>query len=331
MTEDYILDWSDSDNETPSADGDDGGGIDGHHNRVASPSAILASSSPTTRSVDDDDLDTSSLGPYDVVCGRHRAAFRNVGNRRFRFSVSLVLPRYLRAPTRKAKSLVIARLAELVQSNGGRFLEQQQVATTAHNGSATATATTWQWVELSKKKSHQKVGHALRDMALVGTERHRDATAQRRKQPRQEKQRQRKDSATTATASASSKSSRRRNSDGSSNSNDSTAAAAIAPSAALQPHYEYPQEAPSLISSSSSTSRGSCSRSSSIASSTAGVAVDDANTEIDLALMVSSSSLDDHGVGEDNHNLIQPPALCFTENELLLEDFPSLWNVADTV
>jgi hypothetical protein len=140
---------------------------------ASSPSELVDSDGPES---EEDFLDTSQLGPYDVICGRHKAAFNNIGNRRFRFTVSLALERYLRAPTRKAKSLVIARLADLVHANGGHFFELKQ------NSSSASEDNGLQWVELSRKKSHQKVGHALRDMALVGTERHRAATQRQRRQ-----------------------------------------------------------------------------------------------------------------------------------------------------
>jgi hypothetical protein len=145
---------------------------------VSSPSEpVVDSDGPES---EEDFLDTSQLGPYDVICGRHKAAFNNIGNRRFRFTVSLALERYLRAPTRKAKSLVIARLADLVHANGGHFFELQNQGGSTSDG--VGGGPTWQWVELSRKKSHQKVGHALRDMALVGTERHRAATQRQRRQ-----------------------------------------------------------------------------------------------------------------------------------------------------
>lgn len=108
----------------------------------------------------------NELGNYDVICGRHKTAFNNVGNRRFRVTVSLSLARYLSAPTRKDKSIVIKSVAALVRSTGGRFLQRKKGA----------------WVELDEKQTHVKVGHALRDMALAastkgGQEAHSSTTA----------------------------------------------------------------------------------------------------------------------------------------------------------
>ena len=113
----------------------------------------LASGTPS----ESDDMSTSSLsandelGLYDVICGRHKAAFDNIGNRRFRVTVSLTLERYINASTRKEKSAIINSIADLVRSSGGRFLQRQDGA----------------WVELNEKHSNQKVGHALRDMAVA--------------------------------------------------------------------------------------------------------------------------------------------------------------------
>lgn len=89
------------------------------------------------------------LGPYDVICGRHKAAFDNIGNRRFRITVALSLARYKAAPIREDKSIIIHSVVALVRSCGGRFLQRQKEA----------------WVELDDKMAHEKVGHALRDMA----------------------------------------------------------------------------------------------------------------------------------------------------------------------
>lgn len=117
-----------------------------------------AQSSPVSSSEYDDSSSSShssswcddELGVYDVICGRHKAAFNNIGNRRFRVTVYLAQLRYTGALTRKEKSAVIKSIAELVHSNGGRFLQCQKRS----------------WVELSEKQSHEKVGHALRDMAV---------------------------------------------------------------------------------------------------------------------------------------------------------------------
>jgi hypothetical protein len=89
--------------------------------------------------------------PYDVLCGRCKDAFNNIGNRRFRVTVSLWLSRYVNAPTRQDKSLIINAIRELVRETGGRFLKHR-------NGG---------FGELSDKEIREKVGHALRDMVTA--------------------------------------------------------------------------------------------------------------------------------------------------------------------
>lgn len=100
--------------------------------------------------------------PYDVVCGRDKIAFNNVGNRRFRITVSLALERFMKSPTRKAKSIVIRSVANLVRSNGGRFLQPTVMTRNTPKNSCTQQ----RYFELDAKQSRLKVGHALRDLAL---------------------------------------------------------------------------------------------------------------------------------------------------------------------
>jgi hypothetical protein len=92
------------------------------------------------------------LGPYDVICGRSSSAFNNVGNRRFRVTMSLNLNQYMEAPTRLDKSMLIISIAQMIKSEqGGRFLIQK-----AKSGN---------YVELNDKQIREKIGHALRDLA----------------------------------------------------------------------------------------------------------------------------------------------------------------------
>ena len=89
------------------------------------------------------------LGPYDILCGRGRRSWNNVGNRRFRVIVNLNLKRYSDAPRRQDKSAVIQSIITMIQQDmGGRFLKPK-------NG---------ELIELGKRETHEKVGHALRDL-----------------------------------------------------------------------------------------------------------------------------------------------------------------------
>ena len=120
----------------------------------------------TTETCDDQKLQSSCvLGPYDVICGRNKTAFNNVGNRRFRFTISLALPRFVNAKSRKDKSFVIDSIKTLVHQNGGKFLIMQNEEDENAIGMTTGNVdlSTVLWTELDAKQSHLKVGHALRD------------------------------------------------------------------------------------------------------------------------------------------------------------------------
>lgn len=98
-----------------------------------------------------DRMNHNILGFYDVICGRHKAAFDNIGNRRFRVLVALAHEKYSNASTRAHKSIVIKDIVDSVHNGGGRFLQRLGC----------------NWVELDDKQTHDKVGHALRDMAVA--------------------------------------------------------------------------------------------------------------------------------------------------------------------
>ena len=93
-----------------------------------------------------------TLGHYDILCGRSSTAFNNIGNRRFRMTISFNLKRYMDAPTRSDKSVVIWSIVKLLKEDvGARFVK-------ASKGG---------YVELTEKKMREKVGHALRDMQMA--------------------------------------------------------------------------------------------------------------------------------------------------------------------
>lgn len=94
--------------------------------------------------------DAFELGPYDVLCGRHKDSFNHIGNRRFRIIISNNLQKYINSPTRFHRSdLILSLVRELCYEVGVRFLKKR--------GST--------FVELSEKECREKVGHALRDAA----------------------------------------------------------------------------------------------------------------------------------------------------------------------
>lgn len=97
------------------------------------------------------------IKPYDILCGRDKATFNNVGNRRFRVLISLNIPRYERATTKAEKASVIKYICDIFRNEVGvRFLKKHRTG----EG----------YYELSVSEARKKVGHALRDMSVARQE-----------------------------------------------------------------------------------------------------------------------------------------------------------------
>ena len=113
------------------------------------------------------DLDTEAhcmpadykIHPYDVLNGRQKVAFNNVGNRRFRVTLTLAVTQYKNASSRSEKSRVIDSIIHLVKQNGGRFLMHRK----------------GQWIDIGHQAAHEKVGHAFRDMVSANTKKTKQA------------------------------------------------------------------------------------------------------------------------------------------------------------
>ncbi|CAB9507083.1 expressed unknown protein [Seminavis robusta] len=90
------------------------------------------------------------IRPHDVLCGRSKASFNHVGNRRFRSIVSGALDEYHQATSKWAKSMVATKLVGMINADGGRFLKQRK-----DSGE--------EWFELSTQEAKAKVSHAIRD------------------------------------------------------------------------------------------------------------------------------------------------------------------------
>jgi hypothetical protein len=120
-----------------------------HHEDHESSTTVNPDHNHTNLRTKNELLQLSGIGSYDVLCGRHKLAFNNIGNRRLRVTVSLSLERYLVKPSRQDKTLVIISIVKLIQESGGRFLKWKKD----------------RWIELGEKQAREKVGHALRDMA----------------------------------------------------------------------------------------------------------------------------------------------------------------------
>lgn len=117
-------------------------------------STFISSSHPQSITSIDIDINENMealLRPYDILCGRGRDSYNNVGNRRFRIFIGLHLNKYIEAEGRRRKGRVIDVLVRtLVDEMGARFFRE-------NNGKLVD--------DLSVKQIRQKVGHALRDLA----------------------------------------------------------------------------------------------------------------------------------------------------------------------
>lgn len=115
---------------------------------------------------------TDDIKPYDILCGRDKATFNNVGNRRFRVLISLNIPRYERATTKAEKASVIKYICDIFRNEVGvRFLKKHK------NGEG--------YYELSVSEARKKVGHALRDMSVARQEVKKRRESMRRSSMRQ--------------------------------------------------------------------------------------------------------------------------------------------------
>jgi hypothetical protein len=83
----------------------------------------------------------------------------HLGNRRFRFIVTLYRDRYVCASSRKAKRMVVYSIVNQVHAAGGRFLVRNKYF---NNGEL--------WTSVSPTIAREKVSHALRDKYPLDTQ-----------------------------------------------------------------------------------------------------------------------------------------------------------------
>lgn len=91
------------------------------------------------------------LGPYDIIIGRGRKFENNIGNKRFRVTIQLNLKRYLYAPTRQDKTILILTVFHMLKDDiGARFVK------CTDDG---------RYEICGNEEGRDKVAHALRDLA----------------------------------------------------------------------------------------------------------------------------------------------------------------------
>jgi hypothetical protein len=122
---------------------------------MLSPTVNVSSNMRDNRPSGKSQSQEQSLGKYDVICGRHKDARDNVGNRRFRVLIAVSASKYNNAPSRAHKSAVIQNIMNTIQNAGDRFLHCPK-----------RTHATGIWEEFDEKQTYDKIGHALRDMSV---------------------------------------------------------------------------------------------------------------------------------------------------------------------
>mmetsp|Transcript_27912 Transcript_27912/g.67913 ORF Transcript_27912/g.67913 Transcript_27912/m.67913 type:complete len:350 (+) Transcript_27912:85-1134(+) len=94
--------------------------------------------------------------PYDILCGRSKTCFNNIGNRRFRITISMNVKKYDSLTNRSERGNFIYTLAQTLKEDAGfRF-----VRISKKSGR----------VELTDDEIRAKIGHALRDLSKAQAE-----------------------------------------------------------------------------------------------------------------------------------------------------------------
>ena len=101
----------------------------------------------------------SDLGPFDVLCGRDKESYNNIGNRRFRIMINMNLQKYMECETRTERSRMILQLTYELDQFCGQFRFFKRVK----GGDGNISSSTL--VQLDYKQSREKIAHALRDAA----------------------------------------------------------------------------------------------------------------------------------------------------------------------
>ena len=99
----------------------------------------------------------SDLGPFDVLCGRDKQSYNNIGNRRFRIMININLQKYMKCETRTERSRMILDLSDEFRNFCGQYRFLKWAKGGQENNSTL--------VQLDYKQSREKIAHALRDAA----------------------------------------------------------------------------------------------------------------------------------------------------------------------
>jgi hypothetical protein len=88
----------------------------------------------------------------DVLCGRGKKNWQHLGNVHFRNVIRINVDRYIDAPTKNDKTLVVISIVDEIRAQGGRFLKDDLYG---------------RWYDIGDAQARDKVGHSLRDQVTA--------------------------------------------------------------------------------------------------------------------------------------------------------------------
>ena len=99
------------------------------------------------------------LGPNDIICGRGKLPWNHEGNKRFRKLINANVERYMMTSSIRQKGTIIDAIVDRLHRVGSRFIKL------TNNNNKTQQQQLMR--VLDDRETHEKVGHALRDLVKV--------------------------------------------------------------------------------------------------------------------------------------------------------------------
>jgi hypothetical protein len=123
-----------------------------HYHTKKDLSQIISSGSKSMKAAQHAGILPVGFSPADtdILCGRGKAFANHPGNKTFSNIVRDNLQRYVDAPKRMDKSIVVASVVCEIISSGTRFVKQEK-----RSG---------RWYQMNQDQMHEKTGHAIRDL-----------------------------------------------------------------------------------------------------------------------------------------------------------------------
>lgn len=151
---------------------------------------IYTKNTMSTNDNKEEQMTISKLGPFDVLCGRDKKCNNNAGNHQFRVLINSNLDRYMLCTSKFERSKIISMISEEILDNpNGSIRFFKRVQGSAAQDSKTDDDGVSLLEQLDRKKSHEKIAHALRDYAVQqrkNQKRHENSMAQQQPMPPQQ-------------------------------------------------------------------------------------------------------------------------------------------------